>query len=88
MFVFPDSDTMLDKKLELGLLRKSMPGSAGPCSPGFCLGATEQSRPDRQAFRPTVDSTLSDMTTGATESAHTPACMEQILSMWPRQMST
>jgi hypothetical protein len=31
--VLPDSDTMLDERLELALLRKSMSGSAGPCSP-------------------------------------------------------
>ena len=31
--VLSDSDTRLDEKLELALLRKSMPGSAGPCSP-------------------------------------------------------
>ena len=31
--VLPDSDTKLDKTLELAVLRKSMSGSAGPCSP-------------------------------------------------------
>jgi hypothetical protein len=51
--VLPVSDMMLGKKLELALLRKSMSGSAGSCSP-------EQLRPDRQALGSAVDSTLSD----------------------------
>src|SRR5260370_4318780 len=51
---------MLGEKLELALLRKSMSGTAGPCSLELLSWATEQSRPDRQALRPTLDSTLSD----------------------------
>jgi hypothetical protein len=37
--VLPDSDTVLDEKLELALLRKSMSGSAGPCSLELLSGA-------------------------------------------------
>ena len=58
--VLPASDTMLGEKLELALLRKSMSGSAGPCSLEPLSWVTEQLRPDRQALRPAVDSTLSD----------------------------
>jgi hypothetical protein len=60
MSMLPVSDTMLGEKLELALLRKSMSGSAGPAVQSFCLGTTDQLRPDQQALRSAVDSTLSE----------------------------
>jgi hypothetical protein len=36
--VLPDSDPMFDEKLELALLRKSMSGGAGLCSPELLSG--------------------------------------------------
>ena len=51
---------MLDEKLELALLRKSMSGSAGPCSPELLSCGHRAVRPDRQASGSAVDSTLSD----------------------------
>ena len=62
---------MLDKKLELALLRKSMSGSVGPCSPELLSCGHRAVRPDRQASGSAVDGTLSDH--GSPENAHTPA---------------
>jgi hypothetical protein len=58
--VHPDSDTMLDEKLELALLRKSMSSSAGSCSPGLLPWGRRADKAGSTTLRPTVDNTLSD----------------------------
>jgi hypothetical protein len=51
---------MLDEKLELALLRKSMWAVQNRAVRSFCLAAAEQLMSDRQASGAAVNSTLSD----------------------------
>jgi hypothetical protein len=71
--VLPDSGTVLDEKLELALLRKSMSGSAGPCSPELLSCGHRAVKAGSTGMGSAVDSTLDDH--GSTENAHTPAAM-------------